>query len=215
MKPWLVAHRGAPNEAQENTLDAFKAARKYAVGYIEFDVRITKDNVAVIHHDPSIDGALIAESTYDDLLALDPQLAKFEDVVNEHSELPLFVELKSNGSAAHAEEYLRHNDASFATSFIEEELRMLQDSGIDSKRMFLAQHNHPIGLLSRATQNKFGGITLNKWYLNPLLYWRAKRADLTIMIYTVNSSLWARIVRLFYKEVLICTDYPDKLERLA
>lgn len=215
MKPWLVAHRGASKEAPENTMAAFAAARKYAVGYLEFDVRITKDNIAVIHHDPAIGSAVIAETDFDTLRSLDPQLARFETVIAEHHELPLFVELKSSNSARHVLSYLESNPTSFATSFLEDELITLQQAGIAGSRLFLAQHNHLFGLLQRTRSNKFGGITINKWYLTPYLHWRAKKAGLKIMTYTVNSALWARLMRYIYPDVFICTDVPHKLESIG
>ena len=213
MKPWLVAHRGAPNEAQENTLAAFEAARKYAVGYLEFDVRVTKDGVAVIHHDPMIGLSAIAETDYQALLSLDPQLTTFEAVVAAHSEIPLFVELKSSGSAAHTLDYLRTHPESYATSFLESELLILKHAGIASQRLFIAQYHHPIGLLRKVQRNQFGGVTLNRWYLTPLFYWRARRKGARIMIYVVNGSLWARMVRVLYRDVFICTDMPQLFDR--
>jgi glycerophosphoryl diester phosphodiesterase len=215
MKTWLVAHRGAQNKARENTLQAFTDARKYDVGYIELDVRITSDNVAVIHHDPSINGSQISEKTHTELLRLDPELANFDEVVASNGNQPLIIELKSKGSAKHAFSYLQANPSCFATSFIKDELLTLQELGVDSRRMFLAQHKHPIGLLSSAIESNFLGITLNKWYLGPCIYRRAKKNDLTIFIYTVNGLLWARLVRKLFPAVIIATDRPDKLTRLA
>lgn len=50
---WLYAHRGLhdnKSQAPENSLTAFKLAVEKGYG-IELDVQITKDRVAVIHHD--------------------------------------------------------------------------------------------------------------------------------------------------------------------
>jgi glycerophosphoryl diester phosphodiesterase len=53
-RPLIVAHRGARDEAPENSRSAFDAALNYPVDGIEFDVRITRDGVPVIHHDRSL-----------------------------------------------------------------------------------------------------------------------------------------------------------------
>ncbi|MBU1570516.1 MAG: hypothetical protein KKD92_11600 [Proteobacteria bacterium] len=50
----IVAHRGAKEEAPENTRSAFDAALKYPVDGIEFDVRITREGIPVIHHDKTL-----------------------------------------------------------------------------------------------------------------------------------------------------------------
>ena len=50
----IVAHRGAKEEAPENTRSAFDAALKYPVDGIEFDVRSTREGIPVIHHDKTL-----------------------------------------------------------------------------------------------------------------------------------------------------------------
>ncbi|MBR1455901.1 MAG: hypothetical protein IJ594_01915 [Oscillospiraceae bacterium] len=50
-----VAHRGYSTEAPENTLPAFRMARKYGFSYVETDVQFTADGVAVCLHDNEID----------------------------------------------------------------------------------------------------------------------------------------------------------------
>ena len=52
--PLIVAHRGASALAPENTLAAFKLAMDAGAEGIEFDVRLSKDNVAVVHHDRTL-----------------------------------------------------------------------------------------------------------------------------------------------------------------
>ena len=52
--PLIIAHRGASALAPENTLAAFRRAFKDGAEGVEFDVRLAKDGVAVVHHDPSL-----------------------------------------------------------------------------------------------------------------------------------------------------------------
>ncbi len=47
-------HRGARALRPENTLPAFKYAIAQGVDFLELDVAVTKDNVAVVSHDPMI-----------------------------------------------------------------------------------------------------------------------------------------------------------------
>ncbi len=49
--PKVIAHRGASQIAPENTLIAFEKARELGATWVEFDVMLTQDNVAIIHHD--------------------------------------------------------------------------------------------------------------------------------------------------------------------
>lgn len=50
----IIGHRGAKGLAPENTLASLQAAIDAKVDMIEFDVRVTADNVPVLHHDPVI-----------------------------------------------------------------------------------------------------------------------------------------------------------------
>jgi glycerophosphoryl diester phosphodiesterase len=46
----IVAHRGVPTEAPENTIPSFQRAIDLGADAIEFDVRLTRDRVPIIHH---------------------------------------------------------------------------------------------------------------------------------------------------------------------
>ena len=52
--PLIIAHRGASAVAPENTMAAFDRAVAEGVDGIELDVRLAKDGVAVVHHDPML-----------------------------------------------------------------------------------------------------------------------------------------------------------------
>ena len=51
----IIGHRGASGEAPENTLPSFDLAIEQGAEAIEFDVRVTADGIAVVHHDPTLD----------------------------------------------------------------------------------------------------------------------------------------------------------------
>ena len=71
----IVAHRGASAVTAENTLAAFEAAIAAGADAVEFDVRMTADDAAVVMHDPDVarttDGTgLVREMTLRDLKRL-------------------------------------------------------------------------------------------------------------------------------------------------
>jgi glycerophosphoryl diester phosphodiesterase len=51
-------HRGARAVLPENTLPAFEYAIEAGVDVLELDMAVTKDNVIVVSHDPTINGAI-------------------------------------------------------------------------------------------------------------------------------------------------------------
>jgi len=72
----IVAHRGASDDAPENTLEAFRLAWLQNADAIEGDFRLTKDEQIVCIHDKDTsrtcdEKLLVAESSYVELSQLD------------------------------------------------------------------------------------------------------------------------------------------------
>jgi len=72
----IVAHRGASDDAPENTLEAFRLAWLQKADAIEGDFRLTKDEQIVCIHDEDTsrtcgEKLIVAESTYSELSQLD------------------------------------------------------------------------------------------------------------------------------------------------
>ncbi len=60
--PLVIAHRGASAAHPENTLEAFRGAATLGADWVELDVRRTRDEVLVVHHDAVLaDGRVIVE----------------------------------------------------------------------------------------------------------------------------------------------------------
>ncbi|MCF8466887.1 MAG: glycerophosphoryl diester phosphodiesterase [Sneathiella sp.] len=52
--PKIVGHRGACGHAPENTLASLKKSAELGAGFVEIDVTLTRDNIAVIQHDTDV-----------------------------------------------------------------------------------------------------------------------------------------------------------------
>ncbi len=66
LRPLIVAHRGASALAPENTLAAFRRAINDGAEGIEFDVRLAKDGVAVVFHDPTLNRTALRDGNIAD-----------------------------------------------------------------------------------------------------------------------------------------------------
>ncbi len=63
----LISHRGLNKLAPENTLEAAAKSAEYGYGYVEFDIRRTKDGMWVLMHDEDIDRMTDGEGKVGDL----------------------------------------------------------------------------------------------------------------------------------------------------
>ena len=52
--PRVIGHRGAAGHAPENTLAGIRKAAALGVRWVEFDVKLTRDSVPVLLHDPKV-----------------------------------------------------------------------------------------------------------------------------------------------------------------
>lgn len=90
----VFGHRGAPAEAVENTLEAFRAAVRLGADGIELDVRATADGALAVHHDAHLpDGRAVADVDAADLPTHVPLLGAAFDACEP---ITVNVEIKSN-----------------------------------------------------------------------------------------------------------------------
>ncbi len=101
----IIGHRGAKGLAPENTLASMQAALDNNVDAIEFDVRVTRDNVPVINHNPDIKPPgdvhgtplIVANSTLAELRVIKSDLATLDEVFQFiNQSVLLMVEIKSD-----------------------------------------------------------------------------------------------------------------------
>lgn len=101
--PRIIAHRGSPKAAPENTLASFRQAAREGATWVEFDVALTLDGRPVVFHDDALDrttdgAGLLADTSFDILRDLDAgswfsPAFKGELVPTLEEALELFVEL--------------------------------------------------------------------------------------------------------------------------
>lgn len=90
----IAAHRGASADAAENTVEAMALAVDQLADWVEFDVRRTRDDRLVVHHDPHLpDGRIIIELELEELPS---SVATFADCVAACGSLGLDIEIKSD-----------------------------------------------------------------------------------------------------------------------
>jgi glycerophosphoryl diester phosphodiesterase len=105
-RPLVFAHRGGSALAPENTMAAFANAVKLGADGIELDVRLSRDGVAVVMHDRTLNRTTTLEGPVDGRTVRELSAAgvpTLDDVLRQCSSTRVIVELKVNSAAmAHA-----------------------------------------------------------------------------------------------------------------
>jgi len=126
--PLLLGHRGAraTRTVPENTLESFDLALAHGCDGFEFDVRLTADGRAVICHDATIEGCVVAQAGATDLKHL-PQLESVLVRYAQHAFLD--IEIKVPGlerSVLNALKLHPPQRGSVVSSFLPEVLRAVR-----------------------------------------------------------------------------------------
>jgi len=219
----IIGHRGARGLAPENTIASFRAALAAKVDAIEFDVRVTLDNVPVVVHDEYLThrgkNLVIAQTTYEvlkkhfaDLLTLSETL-RFID-----RRVPLFVELKPGTPVVPVVDVIDQQlDGKWQqTDFrlVSYDLKILQQ---------LRKHYPDIGLV---VNDKWSGVRAsykarrvgtNQINLNKWVVWRGfvrmiSRRGWKLYVYRQNNVQQARRWERAGLAGVI-TDYPDRFQQ--
>jgi len=120
----VIAHRGNRVAAPENTIEALRQAVEMGVDGLEFDVRVTRDGIPVLMHDPDLDrttnarGRVVDHSLHElqsvDAGARSPgwagrgvRIPTLEEVLDAFRETPMVVEVKVPGAAEPTERLVR------------------------------------------------------------------------------------------------------------
>jgi glycerophosphoryl diester phosphodiesterase len=132
----IIAHRGVPGYAKENTIESFEKAVALGADMIEFDVRRTKDNVLIVYHDELIEGKPVNHLVYEEIRQIAGNqgfdIPKVEGVLKwSRGRIKLDVELKEEGYEKEIVELLSgffKEDQFVITSFHEPSLKIIKDS---------------------------------------------------------------------------------------
>ncbi|MDR0988707.1 MAG: glycerophosphodiester phosphodiesterase [Prevotellaceae bacterium] len=131
----VIAHRGywKADGAAENSIAALIAAQQLGVYGSEFDVWITADGVAVIHHNATIQGVRIENVPYREIEALTlsngerlPTLEAYLKAGARHKQTRLILEIKP------------HSTPSREEAAVQEALRLVRATGVADQTEYIS-----------------------------------------------------------------------------
>jgi glycerophosphoryl diester phosphodiesterase len=209
----IIGHRGARGLAPENTLASLRKAVEHGVDMVEFDLRVTSDNVVVLHHDPRVqindESLSVADSTYKQLKAVKSDLAALPEVLAEFASTPLYIEVKPGVKpdpiialikSSKADTYLASKDQKILVSLRE---------ALPEAKLIVIEPWSGVRGHQRARQVNAKIIAMNQRWLWWGFIIGFKNSDRRLYAYTVNdpkkARRWAR-----WGLAGVVTDYPDR-----
>ncbi|MFK4104905.1 glycerophosphodiester phosphodiesterase [Streptomyces sp. NPDC019531] len=213
-----IGHRGVMGTEPENTLRSFVAAQQAGLDVIELDLHLSKDGALVVMHDTDVDRTTdgtgpIAEKTLAELRALDAgrgeQVPVFEEVLDAVRS-PLQAEIKDIAAArALAEVMLRRDLVSRVevSSFHDEAIAEIGRL-VPGVRTALIGSRFGPEIVERAVEAGAGTVCLNIRRLTLEIVEAARKADLKIIGWVVNTQDHLRLVRALELDGAT-TDYPE------
>jgi glycerophosphoryl diester phosphodiesterase len=213
-----IGHRGVMGVEPENTLRSFIAAQHAGLDLIELDLHLSKDGALVVMHDADVDRTTdgsgpIAEMTLAELRALDAghgeRVPVFEEVLDT-VRAPLQAEIKDTAAARALAEVMHRRDlvgrvevSSFHDEAIAEITRL-----VPGVRTALIASRYGVDVVDRAVEVGAATVCLNIRRLTLEVVEHARKADLRIIGWVVNTQDHLRLVRALELDGAT-TDYPQ------
>lgn len=213
----IIGHRGARGLAPENTLKAVKVALTHHVDGVEIDVRVTRDGVVVLSHDPTIDGLVISEHTYDSLIKQKPDLATLEEVITTvHSQCALLIEIKPSVPITPVVAIVREalaTNKKIEISILSRSQTILEQvkSALPEVPLVVNERWSIFIALWRMRRLGTDRLQMNQLWLWRGLLWIIHLQGINMKPYTVNSPKKAARWEPYIDGII--TDYPDRFER--
>ncbi len=217
----IIGHRGAAGIALENTAESIKAALKLPIDGMEIDVRRTKDGRLVVIHDEDTtrigeEARFVAHTNLDDLKKVRLNNGEYLLTLEEalklvNGKVPLILDLKAADIDKELAPILaKHKDMPLILSS-RSYPQLARLHKIFPKLPFTPRSYANTSDIIHIAQTLGGtGISLNKWMLNPLTYFLARRVGLDVHTYTVNSPFLVGIFKKLYPDLYLITNHPEK-----
>lgn len=231
-RPIALAHRGGAEEGPENTMAAFENAVRLGYRYIETDVRVTRDGVALAFHDERLERVSDRSGAVSDLIWSELRgtrvhgrepIPRLDEVLGTWPDVHFVIEPKCDQAVVPLVDAIRRVDAldrvcvgSFSDSRVERVRKLLGPKLCTSLgyrgvlRLRLASYGLPVGEFVEAAANvpmRYHGVPV----VDRLLLAAARKHGLKVQVWTVNDE--AEMERLIDLGVDgLITDRPGALK---
>ncbi len=224
----IIGHRGAAGLKPENTVASLRAGQQADVDILEFDVRLTKDRVPVLLHDPHLWRThrlpyLVKGITFQELNrrtagSVNPVTTLEKTLAEFGGQVLLNLELKDRGSAAKIlpllSKFIKKPsdwDLFLFSSFRVGELRRMRKASRRAHLALLHWYN-PLRFLFVNRQLELSAVGFHRLHVNTFVVSAAKRLGLFCYVYTVNRPQAAERLQALGVDGVV-TDYPSQIRK--
>ncbi len=233
--PLKIGHRGAAGYCPENTIASYKKAIELGAEVLELDIHLSKDDVLVVHHDPTLNRTTSGKGNLRDYTAAElkeldagswyhprfknERIPLLSEVLERfRSEAGFLIELKHPALYPGIEAKLAEELRKFtASASITQPILIHSFDAESMKRFHVLMPDVQVGVLIKRRIDdetlkelaKFASfINPKQTILNPKLQQRIQKHGMKVYTWTVNNK---NRVRMFEKMRIdgIISDFPD------
>lgn len=220
----IIGHRGARGLAPENTLASLQKALEHHVDMIEMDLRVTKDGVVILHHDPALTDPngnrhRIAQTDYAILKDHKKDLTTLEEVLDQIGhKVPLYLEIKPNEPVAPIIKIIKSRltkgwkPEDFRLESYSQSILLELQSELPTIQKTVLERWSGVWATHRARQLGTTHIIMNQRWLWWGFIRSMSRRGYKLGAYTINNPAKARRWERYGLRAVV-TDYPDRFEK--
>jgi len=215
----IIGHRGARGLAPENTITSLLKALEYKVDMIEFDIRVSKDGVAVLHHNRTLQDASgnrlgIEQHTYEELKEHKTDLATLDDALKTiGGKTLLCIEVKRNVPIKPVVQTLKNYKHKFFLASKSQKTLLELHHALPNVPKIVTEPWSGLRAVHRAKQLGTKTLSMNQLFLWSGFIAATKHRGYELYAYTLNdlkkAKHWVN-----YGLSGVVTDFPDRFTKL-
>jgi len=216
----IIGHRGAAGLAPENSMKALRAGIEADADMLEFDIRLTSDNVPILAHDAKLHGLRVSRTRFSKLRKAGPVTTLRNVLDTFFGNIYLNLEFKPKTGVDVVYELLKKDyikkpddwNNIIISSFHASTLLRLRRRNKDINLALLHSIN-PFSFVIYHRKIQLSAVGWHRLHYNKPALQLAKKLDIFTYVYTVNR---AESALLFAKRGIdgVVTDYPDKISAI-
>ncbi|CAG7641033.1 Glycerophosphodiester phosphodiesterase [Paenibacillus solanacearum] len=225
-----LAHRGYPKKYPENTFSSFQAALDLSYDILELDVQLTKDGVAVVIHDTTVNRTTngtghVIDYLFDDLRKLDAgdgqPIPTLEEILKmAKGKAKVDIELKQSGDLypgleAKVLEVVREcgmMEDIFVTSFDHYSIMKMRELSSEVE-LGLVIYGATPSVFPLAEQIRARYVSVKYIYLNEDFIQRCEEQGIQIIAWTIDDEESMSKLHQRYPNIWVCTNELEKWKR--